>query len=1566
MRLTVLGLSLLVAVAMVTAEDPMYMGVFPKQIRTGMDYTTEFTLTEAASQDVNIYGSIRKTMDTTSELAFTGSMFTITIAPGNTHGSHTVMAPYNLPAGEQYYVHFSFTGLKVTPMYVGVVVYRPALPLFVITDKPVYKPGQDVLIRALSCDENLKPTNKNLTVEIKDGQGNIIMKEMSKDADGPPLVDVSFTLSDDPITGMYKVSLYNDDGYTERQFEVKEYVLPRYEVIVELDTPFILEGDKEISGRMKGIYSYGKNVQGTATLKMASRNGAFDDDSVVWTEPEFDGTAMFTAKVDTSKNPMPWYSDWYSSSTTMTLRAELNEQFTENVEFAEVTFNIYPKAFAARMVNPMPLLFQGNIDYTFEVELTNPQGGSLGDWDGEGSSDLSHYTLYYKARDDKDFSSTPVSMNPMSVTVKLNTSDTSLYSNEVEAYFEYTKENISSQHVRGKVAKYYTWSKETIAVEMVYTPNKADKCFKITPFEAGDQAYYQIVNNYYPEQMQKYTQIAGHCFSIDPKKHAPMSKIVVYKLVDYTDGKTEGTELLIASTDVNIDWSPNQDVALEVTSRDTGESVVKPGEEVDIVIKTKGKAYVGVKGVDISVSFMADPNEITLKALEDAVTAFRLYDRKKDNPIQNPPIFPMPFARGPIAKRKKRCSACTDSEQYTDSRKSLEEAGLYIVTDIAMKRQEGFDTNKRTTTTVMPTWAFRTTTWWPTTTTVMFDYDGGTEDDNAEGAELPMEEEEQVRQDFPETWLWDIEMTDDNGNLILTREVPDTITKWQVSAFGVNEQNGLSVSETKEVTVFQDFFISMNLPYSVVRTEKVNIDMLVFNYLDEELEVEVELDQSPNYTIAGGSKFKRALTIPAGTSNVASAKVEFTKIGDIPLKATARNVRGNGNQNNNVDIVIRELIVKPEGREIREDDNVVVAMSKQNNMQMTTTEEFFNMTKFFRTEGYVPGSLRMYLFVTGDMMGVFISNIVTKIKMPFGCGEQNIKSLTPSVFVGRYLNKIGRLDAKTKALLGKVCGAGVRKEFNYLHRDGSYSAFGDHDNVCICGTQGRKRGSTWLTAYVLMTFSLLYTDEVTYVSPENLKKSFDYIKNNVTYKDCDYQYFVEEGELIHTEMQGDSGSRFGFVAFVLMAVMDYKQAALKAGFDDSVTEADLMIKGASDWLRSHKNELIQTRQPYQLAIAAYALARANGGTPDATSIELLQKLQELLQEKDDMDTEEPDLSPPEGECMYMPSSGEQKKCVEDKDCNSGGSRYMYNNMQCCKVACATDGRKLCSRKPYRPTFRKGMPQDDSDSSLIETKGYALLAYLELHEKESDKTKYIAKIEELKKWLLSKRKGNGFFSSTQDTVVALRALAKYAMTFPDSTGADFTVRAKGDNGAYVTDEVVVTSDTYTVTTERKLAVDTPPSSVSVVVSGKSGTAYVNLVALYNVAKNVSTPAFNVTIEPRKVDNKPEIKTCFKKDPNFFGDFGSMVVFTLEAQTGYTLKEIVKEEIPAAEAPNKVEISDKSDIVTAYYMETGDKFGGQRCLRIKYEENTAVDNRQPAVARVWDYYKEGMCRHFVDTF
>jgi len=64
-------------------------------------------------------------------------------------------------------------------------------------------------------------------------------------------------------------------------------------------------------------------------------------------------------------------------------------------------------------------------------------------------------------------------------------------------------------------------------------------------------------------------------------------------------------------------------------------------------------------------------------------------------------------------------------------------------------------------------------------------------------------------------------------------KVPDTITSWYASAFGMSKTAGLGIANAVNLRVFQPFFISLNLPYSVIRGEKVMVPAVIFSYLDE-------------------------------------------------------------------------------------------------------------------------------------------------------------------------------------------------------------------------------------------------------------------------------------------------------------------------------------------------------------------------------------------------------------------------------------------------------------------------------------------------------------------------------------------------------------------------------------------------------------------------------------------------------------------------------------------------------------------------------------------------------------
>ena len=64
------------------------------------------------------------------------------------------------------------------------------------------------------------------------------------------------------------------------------------------------------------------------------------------------------------------------------------------------------------------------------------------------------------------------------------------------------------------------------------------------------------------------------------------------------------------------------------------------------------------------------------------------------------------------------------------------------------------------------------------------------------------------------------------------KTVPDTITKWAAGAFCVSSV-GFGVAPNVALVAFQPFFVSLTLPYSVIRGEVFTLKATVFNYLSK-------------------------------------------------------------------------------------------------------------------------------------------------------------------------------------------------------------------------------------------------------------------------------------------------------------------------------------------------------------------------------------------------------------------------------------------------------------------------------------------------------------------------------------------------------------------------------------------------------------------------------------------------------------------------------------------------------------------------------------------------------------
>ncbi|KFM60091.1 CD109 antigen, partial [Stegodyphus mimosarum] len=82
------------------------------------------------------------------------------------------------------------------------------------------------------------------------------------------------------------------------------------------------------------------------------------------------------------------------------------------------------------------------------------------------------------------------------------------------------------------------------------------------------------------------------------------------------------------------------------------------------------------------------------------------------------------------------------------------------------------------------------------------------------------------------------------------------------------------------------------------------------------------------------------------------------------------------------------------------------------------------------------------------------------VKLPVGCGEQNMVLFAPNIFILDYLTATGKITEDIKKECLHNMRKGYQRELRYRLAEGSYSAFGMSDG----------KGSLWLTSFVLKCF----------------------------------------------------------------------------------------------------------------------------------------------------------------------------------------------------------------------------------------------------------------------------------------------------------------------------------------------------------------------------------------------------------------------------------------------------------------------------------------------------------------
>ena len=142
----------------------------------------------------------------------------------------------------------------------SVEVASPSRRLLLTTDKPIYKPGQTIHVRALSLAAADRRPNSNaeVSLEIEDAKGNKVFKRaLTTDTHGIAAAD--FVLGSILNQGTFKVRVLSGGAATEKTVEVFEYALPKFDVGIQTDKAWYSPGESVVVD-LDAHYFFGKPV----------------------------------------------------------------------------------------------------------------------------------------------------------------------------------------------------------------------------------------------------------------------------------------------------------------------------------------------------------------------------------------------------------------------------------------------------------------------------------------------------------------------------------------------------------------------------------------------------------------------------------------------------------------------------------------------------------------------------------------------------------------------------------------------------------------------------------------------------------------------------------------------------------------------------------------------------------------------------------------------------------------------------------------------------------------------------------------------------------------------------------------------------------------------------------------------------------------------------------------------------------------------------------------------------------------------------------------------------------
>uniref|UniRef100_A0A0C9R6R1 TEP1-F n=1 Tax=Fopius arisanus TaxID=64838 RepID=A0A0C9R6R1_9HYME len=1437
--------------------------------------------------------------------------------------------------------------------------------MFAETDKPVYKPGQDVNIRLLALTHDLKPWKRQVPKVWIENPSEVRVAQWTNLSTDRGIVQLLFPLSPEPSPGIWRIKVEKKKSHPQlihtSTFEVRKYVLPRFQVTIK-GPSYILADADNATWSICARYSYGEPVRGTLRLKSTPqtpswrRKHNFPAINYETRIESPDGCAEpFT--ITSSGMGLP---HWEVAPNSIVLTANLTEDGTEVVETATSRTVVVHQALKLEFLPHTPKYFKLGLPYHGKLRVLKQDETPAAD-------EKIQLCLRVRGKDEwvrvvvecRNFTSSPlgfvnfivppqhkniVLLSFVATGIEYSTKYYSpdkrwrVFMDQPSAYIDvgawyspsdsylavargdqpivcgekypfnvmYTMPNemntsrndsvafhysINSKgdllifgHVRHKphrdsVLNYSDFKNVLGAVETTTTPSPASS--------NHHQSHHQ--SNITRNEPTTYTV---HRFPLSVKvtpSMAPISELLLYYV--RPDGETVATTYTIEvghcfENRVKTHWQ---------------EDTKSPGELARYHVEAAPWSLCGISVVDQSTSYLSDIK----KSLVDADAAFEQAKRfhlNRDTPIlyqsvwshckkTNQPetsieeIDPLPSPavevppvwdlRGALKQpwnpqlhrntRQKRNVIHIGGVNYVDAMQAFDDFGVIVMSDLILesrpcpqnqwiRSRENIDFEMMRTRMDEPDrmWGVRMMPQaFPLQNFAVVD-SSAPGPDLGYADQLPDHILKAPRSYFPETWLWDLVATGKEGRAVIKRNLPHTITNWIGHTICISSNYGLGIAQPVQINAIQPFFLDYSLPYSVKRGELLRMKVSLFNYMQHNLPVKIQLVNASGFDLQISNSTGN-YCVPARQSVVHEYVLMPRIIGEINVTVSAsvdpdyEKPCGPNTVVFTQDAIVKPILVLPEGFPIE------------------TTKSAFVCPKDFSDDSsiswnldlpdnYVPDSVRAYVSLVGDLLGPALENLDNLVRLPFGCGEQNLILFVPNIQAIAYLDATRRSSTSPELRRRAIRNMekGYQRELNYRHPDGSYSAFGPHSS--------ESGGSMWLTAFVVKSFA--QARNYIHIDERDLKLSVKWIVKKQLENGC----FPLIGRVFHKDMKGglqDENQSFpaALTAYVLVSLLESGKSLPPSIISNALF---CLEKGMPDEADGN---------PYTAALATYALTLLEHPNANASMKSLLSRSTRLH------------------DLMWW----------EDK----------------------------------------GKP---SMGLSIEMTAYAVLSLIKLG---GDANMALA----LKavRWMSKQRNAEGGFTSTQDTVLGLEALAKYAAAM-STNYTDLSVLVTAGDVAKV---VRVHEDNRMVLVQVRLPV--LPTLVEIFAEGE-GCVLVQTNLKYNVARATGSQAFDLVVNTEPVASGDEcsmqkISVCVRY--KMADEESNMALLEIGMISGFipdkgSLHALLEEPVTGVKR-----FEEARDSVTIYF----DKLTSERtCIAFLVTRENLVEKAEPAIIKLYDYYRQ----------